>query len=80
MRLTGSTHNFPNLPEPWASVAVAGMAIAGVVGAALIIATLASVFGSPSPIPVKIGWGVFTIAMPPVGIPLWWFVGRGFYR
>lgn len=79
MRLMGRTHGFPNFPEPWASLAIAGMALAGVTGAALIVAALASVIGSDGPVPVKIGWSAFVIAVPPVGILLWFLVGRRIY-
>ncbi len=67
---------FPGLAEPWASVLIGVIAVAVIVWIAVLVRVLRGVVRSPMDNAMKVVWIAFIMTSQPLGVLLWFLVGR----
>jgi Phospholipase_D-nuclease N-terminal len=67
---------FPGLAEPWASVLIGVLAIAVIVWISVLVRVLRGVLRSRLDTGMKVVWVVFIMSSQPLGVILWFLIGR----
>lgn len=67
---------FVGLPEPWASVVIGILAIVVITWIAILVNVLKMVVRSRLDLGMKVAWIALVMSSHPLGVLLWFFVGR----